>query len=332
MTDRLPVVTVLTAPDEDPPPGLDQLDGRAEVRMSADTPQLASQLPGTDVLLVTDFRTDAVVEAWPAADRLGWVHATSAGVDALLFPALRESDIALTNARGIFDRPIAEYVLGLILAFAKDTRGNIELQQAAEWRHRDTERIDHKQVLVIGAGAIGGEIARLCTAAGMQVDGIARTARDVPGFASVHAIDALSDHLPRADYVVVAAPLNKATHHLFDADAFRAMKPGARFINIGRGPIVDTDALVQALESGEIAGAGLDVFEEEPLPADHPLWGLPNVILSAHMAGDFRGWRAALIDQFMTNFDRWQAGEPLHNLVDKKRGAVPPRRTARAPT
>lgn len=332
MTDRLPVVTVLTAPDEAPPPGLDQLNGRAEVRMSADTEQLASQLPGTDVLLVTDFRTDAVLEAWPAADRLDWVHATSAGVDALLFPGMRESDVALTNARGIFDRPIAEYVLGLILAFAKDTRGNIELQQAGEWRHRDTERIDHKQVLVVGAGAIGGEIARLCGAAGMQVEGIARTAREVPDFAAVHAIENLHTRLPHADYVVVAAPLNRATEHLFNAEAFQAMKPTARFINVGRGPIADTDALVRALRSGEIAGAGLDVFEEEPLPADHPLWELSNAILSAHMAGDFTGWRAALIDQFMTNFDRWQTGQPLHNLVDKKRGAVPPRGTVAAPT
>lgn len=314
------VVTVLTAPGEKPPPGLEPLREQAEVRVAGHESALRAALPGTDVLVVTDFRTDALRAAWPQADRLAWIHATSAGVDALLFPALVESGVVLTNARGIFDRAIAEYVLGVILAFAKDTRTNIALQKRREWRHRDTERIAEQRVVVVGAGSVGRAIAMLCGQAGMTVTGIARSARSDPAFAQVAASDDLHRQLGRADYVVVAAPLTAGTHHLFGAAEFAAMAPSARFINIGRGPIVDTEALVAALVSGQIAGAGLDVFEQEPLPPDHALWEMDNVLISAHMAGDFIGWRAALSAQFLDQFRRWRSGEALANVVDKQRG------------
>src|SRR5699024_663903 len=241
-----------------------------------------------------------------------------AGVDQLLFPALRASDVVLTNARGFFDRSIAEYVLGVILAFAKDTRGNIIYQQQHEWRHRDTETISHKQVLVVGAGSIGREIGSLCRAVGMRVSGVARTARNGDGvFDRIHATDTLAEHLPEADYVVIAAPLTASTRGLFNDEMFAAMQPNARLINIGRGPIIDTDALMRALDRGRLAGAALDVFEQEPLPAAHPLWGRTDVLMSAHMAGDFIGWREALIDQFLDNLARWLYGESLFNIVNK---------------
>jgi phosphoglycerate dehydrogenase-like enzyme len=189
------------------------------------------------------------------------------------------------------------------------------------WEHRDTERVDGSRVLVVGAGSIGRTIARLVRAAGMAVEGVASHARaEDPDFDAVHGSAALHDALPHADYVVVATPLTDATHGLFDARAFARMKPSARFINIGRGPVVQTDALVEALRAGHIAGAALDVFEEEPLPDDHPLWTMPQVILTAHMAGDFIGWREALSAQFIENFGRWLRGEELVNLVDKRRG------------
>ena len=326
MAARKPTVTILTGSGEPLPPGLDPLPRRAEVRHADDAESLSEHLPGSDILLVTDFRTDALERAWPHADRLRWIHATSAGVDAVLTDGVLESDVTVTNARGIFDGAIAEYVLGAILVFAKDTHANIEFQRQREWRHRDTERIAGKQLLVVGAGAIGRSIARLCHAAGMRVQGVARRARDEDeDFESVYAIDTLGAQLPQADYVVVAAPLTPDTHHLFSTAQFAAMRRSARFINIGRGPIVDTDALVRALRERRIAGAALDVFEEEPLPADHPLWDLDNVLISAHMAGDFVGWREALSRQFLDNLARWQAGESLHNIVDKGRGYVPPR-------
>ncbi len=324
-----PVIALLTAPDEGPPPGLEQLEDRAEVRHATTREGLTEDIADARVLLVTDFRTRFVRDAWPHARQLEWVHATSAGVDALLFPEMARSSIPLTNARGIFDRAIAETVLGMILLFAKDMRTTLALQERREWRHRETERIQGKRALVVGAGSIGRQIARLLDGAGLSVDGVASRPRsDDADFGTVYGTADLHEQLPRADYVIIAAPLTDATRGLFDRRAFRAMDPGARLINIGRGPIVVTEDLVASLHDGEIAGAALDVFEEEPLPAAHPLWDMPNVFISHHMAGDFVGWRKALIHQFIDNFERWSTGSPLCNVVDKQRGYVPPENPA----
>ena len=316
-----PVITVLTAPGEDAPPGIEEVKARGEVRFAWDEQTLRDTLPGTDVMMVTDFRTEAFEAAWPVADRLQWIHATSAGVDALMFPGLIESDVTVTNARGIFDRGIAEYVAGTMLMFAKDFPQNVRLQQKHQWKHRDTELVHKKRVLVVGAGSIGHQIARLAKGIGMEPHGIARKAKDDdPDFVAIHSNDDLFEQLPLADFVVIAAPLTPQTEGLFDQKAFKAMKNSARLINIGRGPIVKTDDLISALDNGEIAGAGLDVFEEEPVPEDHPLWDYENVTMSAHMAGDFIGWKRALTDQFLENFDLWAQGKDRFNLVDKKLG------------
>lgn len=320
-TSSRPTVTVLTAPGEAEPPGLDAVRARAEVRLASDEQGLRKALPGTRVMMVTDFRTEALSAAWSCADRLEWIHATSAGVDALMFPQLVDSNVVVTNARGIFDRSIADYVLCTILMFAKDFPRSLRLQAGHKWKHRDTERVEGAEVLIVGAGSIGRQIARVVRAIGMHPHGIARKAR--PGdedFIAVHAQDRLHDQLARADYVVIAAPLTPSTEGLFDTRAFAAMKPTARLINIGRGPIVRTDDLIHALNRQEIAGAALDVFEQEPLPEDHPLWSMGNVILTPHMSGDFRGWQRALTDQFLENFDRWHRGESLFNQVDKSLG------------
>ncbi|MAL99693.1 D-2-hydroxyacid dehydrogenase [Hydrocarboniclastica marina] len=318
-----PVVTVLGAPDEPQPPGIELLDGHVEVRSACDEASLRETLPGTQILLVTDFRTEALRAAWPSADSLQWVHATSAGVDALLIPELVDSDIPVTNAQGIFDKSIAEYVLGAILIFAKDFHGSLAYQRNHQWKHRDTERALGKRVLVVGAGSIGREIAKLTSAIGMEVYGVARRARrDDPDFKEVFASEYLHEQLGLADYVVLSMPLTPATEGMFGPEEFAAMKPEGRFINIARGAIVQTQALVEALEKGRIAGAALDVFEQEPLPAEHRLWDFDNVIMTAHMAGDFIGWRVALIEQFMANLAHWQKGEKLFNQVDKKLGYV----------
>lgn len=319
----VPRITVLSkAPDG--PAGMGRLTEHGEIRLASDEQSLRRALPGSDILLVTDFRTDALEAAWPAADTLRWVHAASAGVDQLMFDDLIASDIPVTNAQGIFDRSIAEYVLGAILFFAKDTRNNIAYQQQRRWVHRDTESIRGERVLIAGAGSIGREIGTLCRSVGMKVSGIARRARDGDDvFEAIHPASKIDRHLPEADYVVVAAPLTEATEGWFDAGRFDAMADHARFINIGRGPIVVTQDLVAALNDQRIAGAALDVFEQEPLPTDHALWDMDNVLMSAHMAGDFIGWREALIEQFLDNLVHWQAGRSLFNQVDKKRGYAP---------
>lgn len=310
-------VLVVVAPGESELPGLGGLPGDVEVLTVSAEADLREALPHADVLVVTDFRTGLLERCWPAETQLKWVHATSAGVDALLFPALAKSDIPITNARGIFDRGIAEYVLGAVLMFAKDTLGNLALQRQHRWQHRDTEMANQRRALVVGAGSIGGEVARLLKAVGMQVTGIARRAREDVHFDAVLGNDCLFECLGLADYVVITAPLTEDTQGLFDQRAFAAMKPGARLINVGRGAIVKTDALLAALQSGHLAGAALDVFEQEPLPEGHPLWDQANVMMSAHMAGDFIGWQAALGEQFVANFQSWQQGQALFNQVKK---------------
>ncbi|RZQ60909.1 D-2-hydroxyacid dehydrogenase [Amycolatopsis suaedae] len=302
---------------------MDPIERAAEVRYTR-ADGLADVLRGADALFVYDFLSTAVPGAWHAADRLRWVHIASAGVDPVMFPELRASDVVLTNSRGVFDGAIAEYVLGVILAFAKDFAGSLRLQQRGEWRHRETERAAGRRVLVVGTGPIGRSIARLLRAAGLDVTGAGRRAvADDPDFGTVHASAVLADHLGHFDYVVAVAPLTEQTKGMFDAAAFAAMKPQARFVNVGRGELVVTADLIEALRAGEIAGAALDVFDTEPLPPDNPLWTMDNVLVSPHMSGDVVGWRNTLVEVFTDNFTRWCEGQPLRNVVDKQLGYVP---------
>jgi phosphoglycerate dehydrogenase-like enzyme len=319
--DRKPVVTILGADNEQPPPGLGSAMEGADIRFARDARELENELSGTEALFVWDFRSTELQDAWHRADSLRWVHVAGAGVDAVLFPELVESDVTLTNSRGVFDRPIAEYVLGLMLMFAKDFRRTFELQQRHEWVHRETETLSGVRLLVVGAGPIGRDIAQLARCFGMETVAVARTARaEDEDFGRVVAAEDLDEALGWADYVVIAAPLTARTEGMFAASQFRCMKPSARLINVGRGPIVDQPALVEALRTEEISGAALDVFQEEPLPEDHPFWDMPGVFVSPHMSGDFVGWLEALGELFVENFRRWQKGEELLNVVDKEKG------------
>ncbi|TLW91974.1 D-2-hydroxyacid dehydrogenase [Saccharomonospora piscinae] len=316
-----PVLAVLCGDQR--PPDMDPIERAATVRYT-DAAGLPDALRGADALFVYDFLSRAVPDAWHAADRLRWLHIASAGVDPVLFPELRDSDVVLTNSRGVFDSAIAEYVLGVVIAFAKDFAGSLRLQQRSTWRHRETERVAGTSALVVGTGPIGRAIATLLRAVGMRVAGAGRRARDGdPDFGTVVSSDELSRHLPDFDVVVAVAPLTEQTKGLFDAEAFAAMRPGARFVNVGRGELVVTGDLVSALRSGQLSGAALDVFEQEPLPQDSPLWTMENVLLSAHMSGDVVGWRNALVEVFADNFARWRDGGPLRNVVDKRLGYVP---------
>ncbi|MER0244623.1 D-2-hydroxyacid dehydrogenase [Streptomyces sp. HSW2009] len=301
-----------------PPVRLDRLAGRARVQVS-DGAGLPALLPHADVLLVWDFLSDAVRDAWPGPGaRPAWVHTASAGVDRLLFPALVDSDTVLTNARGVFDQPIAEYVGALVLAFAKDLAGTWELHRQRRWQHRETRRLAGTRAVVVGAGPIGRAIGRTLRGLDVEVEWVGRTAR-----AGVRGVAELDDLLPAADWVVCAAPLTPATQGLFDRAAFARMARSAYFVNVGRGPLVVTEALRSALLERRIAGAALDVFEQEPLPGDSPLWDTPGLLVSPHMSGDTVGWRDDLARQFQDNFDRWAAGEPLFNVVAKRLGYVP---------
>ncbi|WP_454353438.1 D-2-hydroxyacid dehydrogenase [Streptomyces calvus] len=311
----LPTLLVL---DADPPPRLGRLTGRVRVE-HADASTLAGRLPSADVLLVWDFTSHAVREAWPGeGPRPRWVHTASAGVDHLLCPELAASDTVVTNARGVFDQPIAEYVAALVLAFAKDLPRTLELQRERTWRHRESRRLAGTRACVVGSGPIGRAIARTLDALGVTTALVGRAARD-----GVHGPEDLDRLLARADWVVAAAPLTDGTRGMFDARRFAVMQPSAYFVNVGRGQLVVEEALVRALRERVIAGAALDVFASEPLPGDSPLWEVPGLVVSPHMSGDTVGWRDELGAQFVELFELWEAGRPLVNVVDKQRGYVP---------
>jgi phosphoglycerate dehydrogenase-like enzyme len=316
------VLVVLGAAEHPAPPGLDDVAPGLEVRLAqADT--LGDALPGADALLMWDFFSDALAPVWSRADRLSWIHVAAAGVDTLLFDELVASDVLVTNAQGVFDVPIAEYVLASILAFTKDLHGSWELQRSHQWRHRETLRLAGRRVLVVGTGGIGRATGRLLRAAGMVVRGAGRVARtDDPDFGDVVASADLARAVTGTDHLVLAAPLTAQTRGLVDAQVLAALPASAQVINSGRGPLLDEDALLAALREGRLAGAALDVFAVEPLPPDHPLWSAPGVVVSAHMSGDVVGWRDDLAAQFFDNLRRWRDGEELRNRVDKVKGYV----------
>ncbi|MBF6284838.1 D-2-hydroxyacid dehydrogenase [Nocardia cyriacigeorgica] len=316
-----PIVAVLHSDSVPDSELMARVSARATVRYT-EASGLAEALRGAEALFVYDFLSRALPGAWHAADRLRWLHMGATGVDPVMFPQLRASEVVVTNTRGVFDDAIAEYVLGQILAFAKDLPESVRRQQRHDWHHRESERVGGATVLIVGTGAIGRTIARLLRAVGMRVRGVGRRARaEDPDFGSVSAD--LHAELPWADYVVAIAPLTEQTRKMFDARAFAAMKPHARFVNVGRGELVVTDDLVAALEAGTIAGAALDVVDPEPLPPGHPLWDLPNVQITPHNSGDIVGWRTEVVRAFTDNFDRWMDGRPLDNVVDKTLGYVP---------
>ena len=308
----------------EPPPGIEAIADDVELRYAPDGAALEAQIGDAEIVYMWGGGREDLEAAWPLATRLRWVAAFNVGINRLLFPALVESDVVLTNARGAADGPITETVVGFIVAMAKGFRRMFDDQHAHVWGDRDRElqRLADRRLLVVGPGPIGRAIARAVRdGLGMRAEAVGRTARAGDGdFDAIHAGDDLHAALAEADYVVDTLPLTPATEHLFDAAAFAAMKPTARFVNVGRGATVDEPALVEALASGGIAGAALDVFEEEPLPAESPLWDMENVIVCPHMSGDVEGWEADFADVFYDNVGRWVRGEPLRNVVDKRLG------------
>jgi phosphoglycerate dehydrogenase-like enzyme len=272
-----------------------------------------------EVLFIWDFRWRSLDSLLPELPALRWIHLASAGVDHVLEPGLQLAGITVTNSGGVFDRPIAEYVLGLILAHAKGLVATIEAQRERRWAYRETLDVSGRLVVVVGLGRVGRAVGELARAAGLRVVGVRSQAAPVPRI-DVVPREGLLEALHDADYVVVTAALTPETHGLIDRRAIASMKPSAFLINVARGPIVDTTALLDALGNGRIAGAALDVFETEPLPPDSPLWSAPNLLVSPHMAGDSDGWDSRVVELFGENVRRYLRGEPLRNVVDPARG------------
>ena len=322
MGDGRPLVAMVDAVDR-PPPDLEAAEQLATVVRVRGVDELAPHLDRVDVIFAWNFDRPCLRNVIPRAPRLRWIQSISAGVEDLAFPELRAHGVVLTNAAGIYDPGLAESVLGFLLAFSARILEDARLS-AGDWPTEKTTLVRGTTALIAGAGSIGTETGRLLRSVGLRVRGVARTARppdDV--FESIVGPDDLQAELAMADHVVNVLPITPATHKMFGAREFAAMKPTAVFVNIGRGATVDEPALIDALRDGVIAGAALDVFEEEPLPADNPLWRMPNVLVSPHRAGDHEGWEGDVVTLFVDNLRRFVAGEPLRNVVDVELGYAP---------
>lgn len=306
-------------------PGLASAAEKAELVFAPTSKALAEHLPGSEVLLGWDFRGRELADNWHRAESLKWIHWCGAGVDAALFEDLANSDVTLTNARGIFDLAMAEYVLGYMLSEVKLFRETTELQKRREWTHRLTRRLSGTKAVIVGVGSIGRATARLLKSVGVEICGIGRTTRDNdPDFGQIYSKTDGEGALRAAEWVIGIMPLTEETTGYFDSTFFELLKPEARFINIGRGTSLHEPALLDALNSGRLAGAMLDVFETEPLPADNPLWTAPNLFVSPHMSGDYREHQRDMAQLFLDNLELYIVGKPLNNQVDKALGFAKP--------
>jgi phosphoglycerate dehydrogenase-like enzyme len=283
-----------------------------------DEPVADDLLPTIDIAFfssdVWPDRPRGLVISILKANQLKWMHTFSAGVDNPFFIDLIKKGVTLTNSSGAAASPIAQTAILYMLALSRNVRAWFEHQDNKEWQRHEFTELDGSRLAVIGMGPIGEEIARLGVALNMQVEAIRRSPtgnEPCPTF----SFDHLSDVLGRADWVALALPLTPDTQNLFDQQQFAHMKPGAHFINVGRGELVDETALIQALNSQHLAGAALDVFATEPLPEDSPLWSMRNVLITPHSSGATTqsGLRAEEI--FVRNFALFVQNEQMHNVV-----------------
>ncbi len=266
-------------------------------------------------------------DAWPdraapffkvamSTTNLDWFHSMSAGVDSPVFSTFLDRGARLTTSSGASAPPIAGTVMLYLLALSRNLPGWLRAQAAHEWAPAPFRELEGQRIVVVGYGPIGQEVVRLATAFRMDPVVVRRSARgDEP--CPVRPLSELGDALSEADAVVVALPLAAETRGIIDATAIAALPPRAVFVNVGRGELVDQAALTDALASGRLAGAGLDVFVPEPLPPDDALWDLPNVIISPHNSGSSNGTTARVAEIFLDNLGRFVRGEPMRNEVQR---------------
>lgn len=261
-------------------------------------------------------------EAFLQCKRLRWVHSRWAGLDGLLFPELVNSDVVLTNGKGVFSPSLGEFALTAILYFAKDVARMRRNQSSRTWAPFDVEMIAGKVLGIVGYGDIGRAVATRAHAMGMRILAAKRhrpTTID-PLIERYYGTDELRDMLSGCDYIVIAAPLTEETRHMISEAEFAAMKPQAIVMNVGRGAVIDEEAMVRALREKRIRGAGLDVFEREPLPKHSALYEMDNVLLSPHCADHILGWTEDAMRFFLEQHARFEKNEPLLNSVNKLLG------------
>lgn len=251
---------------------------------------------------------------------LEWLQTNSAGVEAYIQPGVLAGDTLLTNATGAYGLAIAEHMLGMLLELFKKLELYRDAQKSGAWQSQGAVKAVYgSTVLVLGMGDIGGEFAARCKALGAKVIGVRRSPRPCPEYADeVHLLEDLDSLLPQADVVAITLPGTDATRGLMSRERLAKVKEGAVLLNVGRGFIVDTEALCDALERGHLSGAGVDVTDPEPLPPTHRLWNIPTAVVTPHISGFYhlRDTHERIVGIFLENLRHFQAGEPLRNLVD----------------
>jgi phosphoglycerate dehydrogenase-like enzyme len=291
-----------------------------QVLVTEDLAEIEAALPEIEVA-ARRFPHDLI----PRAPKLRWLQQWGAGADWLLrYPEVARLDFVLTNASGVHAIPISEHILALLFAFARRIHKAVRAQEQRRWERSRDEPIFElagKTMVLIGVGAIGERTAKASAALGMRVLGVRYDpSLGAEGVEVMYGPDQLLEILPQADFVVLTVPLTEGTRGMIGESELRAMKPTAHIVSIGRGGTIDEEALIRALQEGWIAGAGLDVFAVEPLPASSPLWGIENVIVTAHYAGLTPHYEERAMAIFVDNLRRYVAGEPLLNVVDKQLG------------
>jgi phosphoglycerate dehydrogenase-like enzyme len=289
---------------------LDRLPQETRIVAGETAEAFVKAAPEADALLVGAVPRALVEEVFAMAPGVKWVHSMWAGLDTLLFPSLVESGVVLTNGRGVFSRSLAEFAITGMLWFAKDVRRMRRQQREGKWEKFTVTELHGQTLGIVGHGSIGRATAALAVAFGMKVRAMGRG----------HTPGELGELLEHSDYVLVSTPLTDSTRGLIGEAELRRMKPGAVLINLGRGPVVVEEALIQALREGWIRGAVLDVYDQEPLPEGHALWGLENVLLSPHCSDNTATWLDEAVEFYVENFGRYARGEELKNIVDMRQG------------
>jgi phosphoglycerate dehydrogenase-like enzyme len=302
---------------------LERLPREAELCVTCDEATARDFAAAAEIVVCDCLQGRELPSLFPDMRAVRWLHSVAAGVEHLLFPALVESDVTVTNGRGAFKDALAEFVIAAALHFAKDIPRLEGNQRRGVWEPYDMGELRGQTMGIVGYGAIGRATAALAKAFGMRVLALRRrperTGEDALVDETVARVG-LVDLLARADYVVVAAALTPETRGMIAARELAAMKPTAVLINVGRGPIVVEQDLVRALSERRIRGAALDVFDVEPLPPTHAFYALEDVLVSPHSADHVEGWLERAVEVFLDNFARYQRGEPLLNVVDKRAG------------
>jgi D-2-hydroxyacid dehydrogenase (NADP+) len=300
--------------------GRPKVSARANIIVSRSRSELADAIPRAEIFFGWRFSENY----YQQAKNLRWVHLASAGIDGGLPPAIFDDDIIITCSKGLHPAAMADTAMGMMLALTRNLHFARELQKERRWAFDIVSSgvgiLEGKTLGIIGAGFVGQAIAKRAKAFGMKVIGINSDGHKAAGFAEIGSISRLPWLLKQSDIVVMTIPSTDKTQNLLGPRQFALMKKGAILINIGRGRVIDQNALLNAINEGKIAGAGLDVFAEEPLPEKSPLWEIPNVIITPHIAGMMPEHIERVTNLFLDNLEKYLAGKKLSGLVSKKKG------------